>query len=120
MGRVPGGYEAWEQARRDNQSGTLAVAKAATAQSAKDTAAKKIVVTGRSVPSIRHDLKQNDKALTKAEKARDRLHVQMETTTNHAELAEIGKGIQQASTDVEVAEERWLELNEELEDRLIQ
>ena len=120
VGRVPGGYEAWEQARRDNQSGTLAVAKAATAQSAKDTAAKKIVVTVRSVPSIRHDLKQNDKALTKAEKARDRLHVQMETTTNHAELAEIGKGIQQASTDVEVAEERWLELNEELEDRLIQ
>jgi ATP-binding cassette subfamily F protein uup len=114
--RVPGGYETWE--RETLARGGLG--DAARPARSSDTTAKSATksASGRSVSTIRHDLKKAESAMAKAHTTLEALTSEVAGTVDHAELARLGEGIRAAGGDVDAAEERWLELSQELEDRL--
>jgi hypothetical protein len=56
--------------------------------------------------------------MARAQRELDALTAEVAGTVDHLELARLGEGIRAAGADVDAAEERWLELSQELEDRL--
>jgi len=113
VGRLPGGYEAYEEMRRSAQAGGK-VAGAAVAP--KDKPKKKESSGGRSHSTIRHELKQVEKDMAKTEKRQAALTAELEAAgTDHAELARIGGELGEVGTTISGLEERWVELSEELE-----
>jgi ATP-binding cassette subfamily F protein uup len=113
VGRLPGGYEAYEQLRRaETGGGKVAGATAAP----KQKSPTKSTSGGRSHSTIRHDLKQVEKDMAKAEKRQARLTSELEDAgTDHAELSRVGAELGQVGDEISSLEERWLALSEELE-----
>ena len=130
VGRLPGGYEAWVEARRASQkarkltAGKEAAGKEATGKPAgtpatsKSTPARSDQPAKRSHSTIRHQLKETEKAMAKLAKREASLEADLnESVGDHARLSEIGAALAETQAEVAAAEERWLELSEELENR---
>jgi ATP-binding cassette subfamily F protein uup len=116
--RWPGGYEQWLEDRRTSRTrGSVATAATPSASSRADHDRPR-EPGGRSHSTIRHELKTAEKAMTKLQKRRDGLDVELaEAGTDHVRLAEVGEAIAACDAELAEAEERWLELSEELENR---
>jgi ATP-binding cassette subfamily F protein uup len=132
-GRYQGGFAAWERDQR-LRSGRRAVSATSEvdADRSRSSASGGIVGGGRSASSTRpprtrsgrssstigRDLRQVEKELVKAERWRDELQARLVGVgSDHAVLAELGRELAEALAAVEQAEERWLELSAELEER---
>ncbi|MFT5203363.1 MAG: ATP-binding cassette subfamily F protein uup [Candidatus Aldehydirespiratoraceae bacterium] len=115
--RWPGGYEQWLLDRKTH--GTKgSVASASTPAAAKPARNRASATGGRSHSTIRHELKTAEKEMTKLEKRRARLDIDLqEAGTDHVKLAEVGEAIAVCDQGIAATEERWLEISEELENR---
>jgi ATP-binding cassette subfamily F protein uup len=107
IGRVPGGFAAWEATWRHAPSS------AATKRG--DTRAKDD--TPRRSPSTLHRLmREAEKAIAAAQRTRDRLTEELHAAgTDHAELARIGTALADAERELAAREDHWLALGEEAE-----
>lgn len=111
VSRLPGGYEAYEQARR--RGGAPQVSKKAPNEL--KTSAEK-GTSDRSKSTIRHELKTVERDVGSLEKKRDRLHDKLAAAgDDHVAMAALGRELAEVTALVENAEERWLELTDELE-----
>jgi ATP-binding cassette subfamily F protein uup len=130
-GRRPGGYAAWEEARRaasrgggrvaPSVSGTAIDAPVPTRATAAPVGAARPASArpGRSRSTLRRLIKDAEKELARLE----RLHATLDAevalaaaANDHAELARLGDALRDVQEQVRHAEEQWLELGTELED----
>ncbi len=71
---------------------------------------------GRSMSTLRHQLKTVEKDMARAEEARDRLQADLAAAgSDHGALARIGSELATAQSALDTLEERWLDLSAELE-----
>jgi ATP-binding cassette subfamily F protein uup len=74
--------------------------------------------SGRSTSTINRNLRLAEKELAKAERRRDDLQAELAGAGgDHALLADLGRALADALAELELVEERWLELSAELEER---
>ncbi len=118
--RRPGGFAVWVEERRSQRRRGHAVRKSTetSATSPPERTGEPQVTSNptRSKSTIRHDLKQADKALAKATNKVEALQADIETLTDHQKLADVGTELQRAQKHLDEIEERWIELSVELED----
>jgi ATP-binding cassette subfamily F protein uup len=110
IGRVPGGYAAWEATWRHT---TPPKAKPATARPSTPAPEK----APRRSPSTLHRLmREAEKAVAAAERARNRLAAELEAAgTDRHELARLGTALADAERELAAREEEWLNLAGEAE-----
>jgi ATP-binding cassette subfamily F protein uup len=113
--RWPGGYEQWLQDRRTRATrGSVASA----TEPAKKVSPTDRSSAGRSHSTIRHELKAAEKLMNRLQTQRERLDEDLaQAGTDHVRLAAAGEAIAACDRELAQAEERWLELSEELESR---
>ena len=63
--------------------------------------------------TVGRQLRETEQAMSKAQRNVDRLHEQLATITDHAELARVGTDLAAAQSELNTLEERWLELAEQ-------
>jgi ATP-binding cassette subfamily F protein uup len=118
-GRLPGGYEAWERARRASRTaGTLRrrdpqVERASA--SASDTASTSSTSRPPTASTLRARLRSVERELQPLEKRRAELEERLAATSDHRDLASLGEQLAAVGTEIEVLEERWLEIAGQLE-----
>lgn len=113
-GRIPGGYAAWEDERRRSRSSSRA--SAVTGASGAGVGRPERDRNRRSASTLRHLTKEADRRLVRLTERRDRLEQEMAASANdHQRLAELGREFAEVSSELEEAEEVWLELVEEAE-----
>ena len=116
VGRRPGGYEAYEQFRREQRSGPARTAREAANDVVEKGPGRKGPASGRSKSTLRHLLKQNEKETAALEKRRTKLTDELaEAGDDHDALTRIGTELGELASSIEALEEGWLELSEELE-----
>jgi len=117
--RWPGGYAGWLQ---DRVSGTnvrnLGVKSGNDPRpGAPKQPAAVVTTTTRSRSTVRHELKQTEKALAKLEKSIAALHeALLAASDDHEILARSGAELAAREAELASHEERWLELSSELEE----
>jgi len=138
-GRRPGGYAAYEQARRDARGGGRRVSatgatsaasrpsadsgNAGAAPSSGSSGGDATVTTGaaaKSPSTLRHQLKQAEKALTAAQRRHAALSEELvgaSASGDHVRLGELGASLAEVAAEMDRAEEAWLELASEAEER---
>jgi ATP-binding cassette subfamily F protein uup len=125
--RVPGGYAAWEDARR--RSGSTRAASAAVrgtppgrpptrSGSSASTSPSNVPSSrpaARSASTARFQLKEVEKQMRKLEKQRDALAEELAAVapTDHVALADVGSRLAAAEAELTEAEDRWLEIAED-------
>jgi len=112
VARMPGGYEAYEAVRRAASADVKPKAPKPSASAAKTGS------VGRSSSTIRHELKEVEKAMAKVEKRQAALNAELESTatsSDHQRMAELGADLNSVLADIDALEERWLTLSEEQE-----
>jgi ABC transport system ATP-binding/permease protein len=119
---VPGGYAAWEEARRTarGRRGPAATATpgggGGAPKAAKARQQAGAGVTGRTRSTLRRLVGETEKAVARLERRRDALAVELEAAgADHEALAAVGAEIAAVEAELAEAEERWLTLAEELE-----
>ena len=121
--RHPGGYAAWEQEQKVRSSRRRAASASAGdngphAKGAQGGKARAKPASGRSVSSIRHDLKATEKAMVRLEKRVAALNdALVDAAADHQALRELGDELGVVQGELAAHEDRWLELGEELENR---
>ena len=118
--RWPGGYEAWliDRQRPANKTPGDAASSAGRSPSQKRRTAASQSATTRSSATIRHDLKKAEKELDRLEVRRLHLEtVLAESGTEHHKLAEAGAALADCAQEHALAEDLWLRLCDELEQR---
>ena len=104
--RVPGGYAAWESARRSRTRGP---ARSTTSRAA----------TARPGPPgrVRDLVKQAEKAMARSERRRDAAAAEIGAVDgrDHQRLAAVGTALAAAEAELAAAEDSWLSLSEELD-----
>lgn len=128
--RVPGGYNAWEAARRvARRTGTMSAAKAnratrqakpdkpATTARTKSPAAPGVGDGRRSHSTLRFAMQNVDKKMRKLTTAHDELTAELEALdpTDHEALADVGSRLADVAAELRAAEDEWLALAEEAE-----
>ncbi len=114
VGRLPGGYEAYENLRRTQSGNAKADSAKQTASPSKKEKAKS--ASGRSASTIRHELKTVEKEMARLDKARSSLTAELEDAgSDHEALLRIGGELTPVVDEIAALEERWLELSEEAE-----
>ncbi len=123
-GRRAGGYARWEEERRANRArgrATSAPRDATGATRSTRTPATRSAKPSdapRSPSTLRHLLKEADKAVVRLTRRRDALATEMAetaSTASHTELAELGAQFAAVTGELAAAEESWLALAEEAE-----
>ena len=110
VGRLPGGYEAYEAERRNRRREPMKTAATTT------RARPKSPSSGRSASTVRHELKQLEKTMGGLEARRTELSTELQASgTDHEALARSGAELAELTTELEAVEERWLEVTAELE-----
>ncbi len=125
--RHPGGYAAWEETRRARRvrgrAGPAPVGPAPEPAAGRASAPPTDpTVDGppslRSPSTLRHLVKDAERDMARAQKRHDALAVELDAagaTADHTELARLGSALAEAATELAGAEDRWLELTDELE-----
>jgi ABC transport system ATP-binding/permease protein len=118
-GRRPGGYAAWEAERRASTNPPGAeVAKDGTRSK---TATRSATATGsgpraRSRSTIRRELGAAEREMARLEQRHDTLTAEVAAAgSDHEALARLGAELAEVDADRRRAEDRWLELSEELD-----
>ena len=122
--RVPGGYAAWEAARHVRK--TRAGAPKAPSTTAKRARSDKRGTTPppvgegttrRAPGTVRHLIKEAEKAMGRQERRRRALTAQLAAVagTDHQRLASLGSELAAAEAELAATEERWLALTTEAE-----
>ncbi|MFV2038880.1 MAG: ABC-F family ATP-binding cassette domain-containing protein [Acidimicrobiales bacterium] len=119
--RFPGGYAAWEEQQHLRSSRRRAASASATDQSGVGpTGGRKRTRQdpGRSVSTVRHQLKTAEKSVGRLEQREAQLtEALLAASTNHDRLRELGDELSTVQAARSEAEETWLMLAEELEQR---
>ena len=118
--RWPGGYEAWLADRQTSANRVLSSERppAGSSPSQKSQAAVGGRATRRSSATIRHELKQAEKELDRLETRKIQLETALfEAGTDHHKLSESGAALAECSAEHARAEDLWLRLSDELEQR---
>ncbi|MCH7790245.1 MAG: ABC-F family ATP-binding cassette domain-containing protein [Acidobacteria bacterium] len=111
--RVPGGLDGWVRSRRSRKKGHAGDTGGSPAPTPSATSA-----SGRSTSTIRHEIRGVDKRLTALGGKSEKLAVQVaDQSLDHSERAVFGEELVEIDAEVAQLEDRWLELNEELESR---
>jgi ATP-binding cassette subfamily F protein uup len=119
--RAPGGYAAWETARRAASAGGGVAAKAApvggSGRSASTAAAQPPPGGGRrrSASTVDRLLRTAEREVADLTGRRDDLAATMAAMSDHEELARVGTELAALQALLDAAEERWLSLAEEAE-----
>jgi ATP-binding cassette subfamily F protein uup len=121
IGRAPGGYGAWEAARRLRHAAgdrpALATTAASDARDSRPAQPASRAGKRRSPSTVRRLLGLAEREVHQLEERRDRLSADMLTAGADREaLARIGSELAEVQEQMEVAEGKWLELAEELEE----
>lgn len=129
VGRVPGGFEAWLEDRRNNRRRGHASTRAEQPQPespqgpARNSAGKSAAVPSKgsaapgsaSKSTLRHRLKETEKRMRKAEKIVAGLTSELDGATDHATMASLGTDLSAAQSELDTLEEQWMETSLELE-----
>ena len=115
VGRLPGGYEAYDKLRKSNRASpkrdNVAGEKTAPKKPAFQSKAG-----GRSHSTIRHELKANENAMVKLEKRQATLTSELaDAGDDHDALSRIGGDLGEVGEKIAELEEQWFSLSEELE-----
>ena len=122
-GRRAGGYARWEDERRANRvkgrasSTPSRPAKPSTPAPARGGRARPADAP-RSASTLRHLMKEADKAITRLTRRREALEAELAekaSTAAHTELSELGAQLATVNAELAAAEESWLALAEEAE-----
>lgn len=111
-GRVPGGFASWLDERRAGRRRGHASAAASRSVSTKGDKSKPATAkddAGPSKSTLRHRLKQTEKAMRAAEKQVSTLTESLAETSDHETLAELGIKLQAAQAELADHEEQWME-----------
>ena len=121
VGRAPGGYAAWEQARRlrvARPSAPTSPSPARSASAARSTPPHR-PQTSRSGPSpstVKRQLKGVEREVADLERRRGALHHDLATAAaDHVRLRTIGAQLAGVEAELRAAEDRWLLLAEQAE-----
>ena len=113
VGRLPGGYEAYERIRRESKRPDTKAAPAGSVVS--EAKAKSTRTGGRSASTIRHELKSVEKDMARLDRRRGELTSELASVgADHEAMARVGVELAEIGAEIDVLEERWLELSEEL------
>jgi ATP-binding cassette subfamily F protein uup len=113
-GRVPGGYAAWEDARRRAHRGGQGRGRARTPTADRPTGSS--TTRTRSPSTIRHQTKQVDRRLAQLTAEREELtSALVDAGDDHRRLREVGARLAEVEDEIAAAEDEWLALQEELE-----
>jgi ATP-binding cassette subfamily F protein uup len=133
VGRVPGGYAAYERARREaRRAGRVAPAQAAAATTtgdgrtggngrdgrgrSGDRAGRQRSPAGRSPSTLRHLMRRADVDVRRLRERRAGLEGELAAAQgDHVALARLGEELSAATAELDAAEESWLALAEEAE-----
>ena len=96
VGRVPGGVQGWLATRSATPTGP-------TRKPVGDTRPPR-VTTGR-------EIRKTEQAMEKLQRRAERLHVDLEATTDRDEIARIGADLADVQSEISRLEDRWLELS---------
>jgi ATP-binding cassette subfamily F protein uup len=111
-GRWPGGYAAWDAARR---SGAVGPARAKGGGGRRGDTRDK-AGDGRSASTLGHLLRELEKRMARLERRREQLTVELAGAgSDHQALARAGGELAEVEAELVEAEEQWLELAEERE-----
>ncbi|CAB4697916.1 unannotated protein [freshwater metagenome] len=123
--RRPGGYAAWEEQRRSSMvRGRIADPRKAPSTSSGSSASKASKAkpsekpATRSPSTLRFLIKDLEKEIKRLTKVKDRLEVKvadLAVSGDHVELTRLGGELTAVLTELEAAEEQWLELTDEAE-----
>jgi ATP-binding cassette subfamily F protein uup len=123
--RVPGGYAAWEAARRAARSTSGGAGSASAGPSKGPTGGKRVPrppadpdrPSPRSPSTLRRLLKDVEKQVRQLEKRRARLHDDLVAvpTSDHERMAAVGTDLAAVEADLTAAEDEWLALSAEAE-----
>ncbi len=119
--RYPGGFAAWDEARRSVAARRHAVPTAGRAPAqrgspARNRSSPRRTGSGRSASTIGHLLRQAEKELTRLERDKARLEQRLvEAGDDHERLAAIGTELAEVTAALTSTEERWMSLAEEQE-----
>ncbi|MEJ7800308.1 MAG: ABC-F family ATP-binding cassette domain-containing protein [Ilumatobacter sp.] len=102
--RVVGGVQGWLTERAAAPASPVAPKKA-TGRTARAPSASRYTL-GRQI-------RDNEQTMAKVQRSVDRLNEQLVATTDHTELAELGAQLARAQAELNVLEERWLDLSDE-------
>ena len=109
--RVPGGFGAWEAARRTPQA-----APARPARPVRQAAARRDEPPARSRSTLRRLLRDAEKEMATHSRRRDRLLGELAAAgADHQAMSRLGQELTAVEAELTAAEERWLELGVELE-----
>jgi ATP-binding cassette subfamily F protein uup len=107
-GRRPGGYAAWEEERRALRSARRAGPGRPPARS---SVARERSTTRENPTSVRHRLRDAERALAAAQRTCDRLVEELDGCgDDHVALADVGSRLGDAQVELQRAEESWLEV----------
>jgi ATP-binding cassette subfamily F protein uup len=119
VGRHPGGYAAWDAARREStggRGGTLRGSSPSTDRPGAP-ARREAGRSQRSVSTIRHELRAADRQVSELTNRREDLVTRLSSSTDHQTLAALGVELGDVDAALATAEERWLALAAEAEER---
>jgi ATP-binding cassette subfamily F protein uup len=119
VGRVPGGFEAWLEERRQNRRRGHASTRSespSTSRAPSTAKPKKPAAGGASKSTLRHRLKETEKLMRKAEKTVNELTESLEAASDHESMASIGTALGTAQDELAQLEEQWMETSLELEE----
>ena len=122
IGRRPGGYAAWETERRASRvrrggSLTLGGDRQAPARPATKAAAELVDASKQVSPStLRHRLRNEQRRVDELRASHDRISALL-LAADHTEMASLGAELASVDEELAVAEERWLDLAAEAEER---
>ena len=109
--RVPGGFGAWETARRARATASAGRPPATSRAPARPAAA------GPSPSTLRRRLRDVEKQLDAIERRRSRLLDELAAAaTDHQAMTRLGRELAAVDAELAEAEERWLEVGAALED----
>jgi ABC transport system ATP-binding/permease protein len=118
--RVPGGYAAWEAARRSaltaRRPSVSAPSSSRGPRNVRDEADVREGST-RSPSTLRFLMKESEKSMRALEKRRDDLAAELASTNaaDHRRMADLGNDLASVEAELTLAEEQWLELASEAE-----
>lgn len=122
--RRPGGYEAYEAERRSRRSARTLASSSSEAPASPVPAGRTSGTrrerssAGRSPSTLRHQLRAAERALAEVQERHDRCTAELAGAgSDHVRLAELGQALAGLEVERATAEEAWLELAAEVEER---
>jgi ATP-binding cassette subfamily F protein uup len=119
VGRHPGGYAAWDAARRESTGGRGGTLRGSSPSTDRPGAPSRREAgrSQRSVSTIRHELRAADRQVSELTNRREDLVTRLSLSTDHQTLASLGVELGDVDAALAAAEERWLALAAEAEER---